>query len=429
MLKKYINNDFKITVVDSIMGSGKTSWAIKYIDELPEVIKVIFATPFLSEVDRVIKNVNSRKFYEPNEKNDKGTKLNGFKELLKKGANIATTHSLLRLIDDEMIALIKRENYILIQDECMEVMERVEFDKFDLQLMINSSFISIEDKNCLKWIGPSEYKGRFKEIKDSCINGGLYRYGESSILISFLRRDIFDAFGTVFILTYMFDGQYQKYYFDFFEIEYQLKSVSRVGGEYRLSSYYEQGGQKFNKLINVYNGDLNKIGDGKCSLSSTKLKAMNKDEAKIIKNSIYNYFHNITKSKSNGNMWTTVKAAETKLKGTGYSKGFVACNSRATNEFSEKRNLAYILNRFINPIEKNFFNDNGIEFDEDKFALAEMLQWIFRSAIRKGEEINIYIPSKRMRKLLEGWLNDIEYTIVLEEMDELEAAIELQDVL
>lgn len=33
-----------------------------------------------------------------------------------------------------------------------------------------------------------------------------------------------------------------------------------------------------------------------------------------------------------------------------------------------------------------------------------MVQWIWRSRIRKGENINIYIPSIRMRKLLDAWM-------------------------
>lgn len=42
--------------------------------------------------------------------------------------------------------------------------------------------------------------------------------------------------------------------------------------------------------------------------------------------------------------------------------------------------------------------------DEDAYALSEMLQWIWRSSIRDGKPINIYIPSKRMRTLLMNWL-------------------------
>lgn len=39
-----------------------------------------------------------------------------------------------------------------------------------------------------------------------------------------------------------------------------------------------------------------------------------------------------------------------------------------------------------------------------------MVQFIWRSRIREGKEISLYIPSKRMRELLKEWLND-EYEI------------------
>lgn len=51
---------------------------------------------------------------------------------------------------------------------------------------------------------------------------------------------------------------------------------------------------------------------------------------------------------------------------------------------------------------------------ENLWALSEMLQWIWRSAIRNGQKITVYIPSKRMRKLLLQWLNNeiqIKYSI------------------
>ena len=50
------------------------------------------------------------------------------------------------------------------------------------------------------------------------------------------------------------------------------------------------------------------------------------------------------------------------------------------------------------------FSRYGVSVDNDAFALAEMLQWIWRSAIRDDKSINIYIPSERMRNLLIGWL-------------------------
>lgn len=46
----------------------------------------------------------------------------------------------------------------------------------------------------------------------------------------------------------------------------------------------------------------------------------------------------------------------------------------------------------------------GVNIDEETWALSELIQWLFRSAIREENKINIYIPSKRMRSLLQEWL-------------------------
>ncbi|MEA1973836.1 MAG: hypothetical protein U9N34_11170, partial [Candidatus Cloacimonadota bacterium] len=51
-----------------------------------------------------------------------------------------------------------------------------------------------------------------------------------------------------------------------------------------------------------------------------------------------------------------------------------------------------------------YFGHHDIKVDQDDYALSEMLQWIFRSGVRNGEVITIYIPSRRMRNLLEEWL-------------------------
>ena len=39
-------------------------------------------------------------------------------------------------------------------------------------------------------------------------------------------------------------------------------------------------------------------------------------------------------------------------------------------------------------------------------ALGALLQWAWRSQIRNGKPIDIYIPSERMRELLNNWIQD-----------------------
>ena len=85
-------------------------------------------------------------------------------------------------------------------------------------------------------------------------------------------------------------------------------------------------------------------------------------------------------------------------------------NSRATNKYRDRASVVYPVNRYLNPFVKNFFTSNHIAIDEEGFALSEMLQFIWRSAIRDGHEIWIYIPSIRMRRLLKEW---IEYNSVI----------------
>jgi hypothetical protein len=205
----------------------------------------------------------------------------------------------------------------------------------------------------------------------------------------------------------MFDGQLQKYYFDIFNTQYEYKSVKKVGDRYELTEYEKDYDMTtISNLLHIYEGKLNDIGKGKFTLSLTDLRKLKKKPAllKLMKNNISNYFKHVAKSKSEQNMWTTFKEVKNTLKGKGYTKGFVPCNSRATNDFKDRTTMAYIVNRFTNPCIKQFFTANGVEIDEDAIALSELVQWIFRSAIRDGKEVNLYIPSERMRGLLKEWL-------------------------
>ena len=102
-------------------------------------------------------------------------------------------------------------------------------------------------------------------------------------------------------------------------------------------------------------------------------------------------------------MFTTYKDFRNDIKGEGYTRGFVYCNCKGTNEYRHKESLAYLINLFPPKNIVRFFEYQGIKFDIDMYSLSELLQWIWRSRIRDGYPINLYIPSQRMRKLLDDW--------------------------
>ena len=152
---------------------------------------------------------------------------------------------------------------------------------------------------------------------------------------------------------------------------------------------------------------MNRIENKKTDFSKSYYindKKNNKEKIERLKKNLINYFKNAAKGKGEDNAWTVFKDFQSLLKGKGYTKGFVDCSARSTNEYKHKQNLAYLCNRYYSPVIKNFFIDKGVDIDEDEWALSELIQWMFRSCIREIKPINMYIPSSRMRNLLIKWL-------------------------
>ncbi|MGE9752935.1 hypothetical protein ACQP3R_08490 [Bacillus inaquosorum] len=402
----------KVKVIDSIMGSGKTSAAIDMMNNSGTDDNFIFITPYLDEVDRIKKSISSKQIYEPKvkKKGDKTQyKFESFHELLSQNKNIVATHNLFKNANDETKELILSGNYTLILDEVMEVVEQLRVKKHDLATLFESKLIYVED-GFVKWNEEKkDYETRYDDIRDMALNNNLM-YFKDNILIWNFPADVFKLFKEVYILTYMFDAQIQRYYYDINNIKYQKYVSEFIDGQYRFTKHnteYESilKAQLRNK-IKIYEGNLNTVGQLDYSLSSNWYKNKSPYTIKKVKNNVFNYFNNIVKSSSDEAMWTTYSEHKNKVKGNGYTKGFVSCNARATNDFKHKKHLVYTINRYVNTVLYNYFKEKyQITIDQDAFALSELVQWIWRSAIRDGEEITLYIPSLRMRELLIEWLN------------------------
>ena len=401
----------QVNIVDSLMGAGKTSAMINYINASDKDTRFLYITPYLSEVERIIKQCPYKTFKQPERR---GSKTRGIKELFERGVNIVSTHALLGKFNEEIIDLAYDANYILVMDEVADVVAKLPISNDDLAI-IRKNYTVIENGHLLRWTA-RDYEGKLEEYKNLCDLGCVGVYGDTTILWLF-PITTFKGFREIYILTYMFEAQVQKYYFDFYGINYKQMYVtkSEVDTEDGMPHYmltdipqrYDYS--NYGSLIMVHEGiKLNQIGELDNSLSKSwyKRNKSNKLMATLKKNMV-NYFQHYTGTQSKQNMWTTFKDYQNDIRGKGYSKGFVSSNMRATNDFKDRTAVAYPINKFFNPYIKNFFAQHEIEIDEDAYALSEMIQWIFRSAIRQGMPIQIYVPSFRMRELLKKWLQDI----------------------
>ncbi|ANU23846.1 hypothetical protein [Planococcus donghaensis] len=420
-MESLVKRKNNITVVDSIMGSGKTSWAIHYINTSPKCKKFIFITPYLTEIQRVIEKTN-KSFIQPLPKG-KRSKLESLKNAIVNGDNIVSTHALFKRCDSELIQLLEAENYTLILDEVIDVIDEINITKDDIKILLNSvdengeKIISIGDKGEVKWNAKSYGYGNYQSVRNIANSGNLVLFDESKMYWLF-PAEIFESFTQIYILTYMFEGQVQSYYYQLFKIDYRLKSVGYEKEKgYYLKEYegrMNENRKQLKSLINIYysspsdNRDMNKIGEKFNSFSKSYLTEQLKSQKykDLIKKNSYNFYRHKVKCSTKKVIWTSFKDYEKILTPVGLKKSFVPLNARATNQYAAATTCIYLSNRYMNPLIKRYFQSHGIKVNEELFALSELLQWLFRSAIRKQQKIDVYIPSSRMRTLLEKYLNN-----------------------
>lgn len=393
----------KIKVVDAGCGVGKTSAMINFINE-NEDDKFLYITPFLTEVDRIKKGCKNKNFQEPTEL---PTKTEDLIRLIEKGYNVVSTHALFQRLTDRVLDLTQFNNYILIIDEAADVIEEITITKNDLKT-ITKEYVTIREDMTVVWNeDKKDYEGRFDDYKHMIEMGGVKAHcsesGEVVSLVWTFPSFIFEAFKDVYILTYMFNGQRAYYDYNHIEIENLYVKDFHITKEEQKYNYDKQ-----KKLITIVDDEkLNAIGEANGSLSKSWFyRNDNSVLMKKLQNNINNFFKNIMKGVPiNQKIWTTFREHRDSVKGKGYINAFVPINIRATNDYKESVAVAYIANRYLKPTLKHFFETENIPVDEDTYALSEMIQFIYRSAIRDGKPITVYVPSKRMRTLLQNWIN------------------------
>lgn len=415
----------EVYIIDACMGSGKTSAMINMINKSNKEERFLYVTPLLSETERIIKSCSQKHFKTPEKLLDKKTKTKNKKEgiikLLREKSNIVTTHALFHLFNDEILELCSANNYILVMDEVTDVISEYKTNPDDLSDFLNAHAYVDED-GLVTWVNNKEveqdtYEGeKFLAERELCELGCVMVYKETALLYIFPIK-IFNTFAKTYVLTYLFKGQMQRYYYDYYGVKYEYLYVKGHSlKEYEITDepqVYSKPSE-LKSLINICDSKrLNAIGESQYSLSKSwfeKPKKKKKDAQaftiKDLKNNMRNYLWRHVGGSSDNSLWSVFDDYEQACIPQGYKKSFLACNTRASNEYKDTFNLAYCINLYMNPCIKNFFESHYVQVDDDLYSLSTMIQWIWRSRIRDGKPINIYIPSKRMRSLLIKWLNN-----------------------
>lgn len=445
-----------INVVDAPCGAGKTEWAISYMNAHPQEA-FIFVTPFLSEVER-IKQSTTAAFYDPQhyQRTDllggvagSKTKLEDFNDLLAEGRNIVTTHTTFTNATPDTIAILQDNSYHLILDEAVDVLlplndiidsANYRVNKKNVKLMLDNNIIAVDEDCRVRWTGgpqpiDGEERHSFCEVQRHAENGNLLLIDGRFFIWEF-SPEVFSAKESITILTYQLEGSFLCPYLQLHGLNYTKSSVCGTYEKgFELAPYMVDLNQRkeWRRLITLYQDK--KIADFG-SLSATWYKNCVKDhpksqEASELRRALRRFFIAV-QAKPYDIMWSCPKDSRNSIAPGGYKlireltdeekrgrsqvqqdeyadnnglRCWVASNARATNSYSDRHVLAYMLNLNPNPEVSKYFGKQGASLSRDTFALAGLIQWVWRSAIRKGEPITLFLPSPRMYKLFTEWLD------------------------
>lgn len=407
-----------IYVCDAIMGSGKSSSVITYINEHPEK-RFLYITPYVDEAERIVNHCKGVQLYEAEAKPRFGNSKTLYTEyLVDQGLSVATTHAAFYRYRPTLLEKLKEKDYTLIIDENLSPLKSVNTDIKYLRLLEELGRVCQIEPNVYHLVDPEDQNNMDTELWQIMRSHDVIVTQNNKSTECFfwvLPPSFLESFVDVIILTYLFEGQGLYQMLQMYDMDYEPMGITHdeetgrycfdVNGTY-IPSYVAEIRDKVSILDYP---KMNKIGNDTYALSINWFKR-NPEEIPKLRRHINNYFRNKCYVEAEQRLWSTYTDYEKQLTGDGYNSRFLAFNKRAVNKYKESTVLVYAVNLFFHRGQLIFFRDRGVKIDDDLYALSTMIQWIWRSAIRDGHDISIYIPSRRMRELLQNWLDSLADT-------------------
>jgi len=372
----------EIKIIDYPCGSGKTT---RMIENFKEDRKYLVILPLLSEIDRVIEASKGIEFVQPDENdNAQGTKTSSLESQLLLGNNIATTHE----IYERLVPMVKAG---LVRPTMKWWHHRDDVSDTLSPKILNfaeTGYLYLQEGKMFIWALPQSILTAGRSVT-------LMTYkSEGSMLLAYLRK-----LGLPYEVSH--DNQLEENFraraAELITIE-GIPALSKTNFSYTAQvkgmsspSYTTKIARSLKnlrerKLVGV---DINNI------LLTSKKDAWNKAAND---NNPHTEDEDETSKK---NIKPGVFAKESRMK----DANWIANTTRGTNDYMRCSHFIYLYDQNINFIVARWLGDS-LKALNDAYALTELIQWVWRSRVRRGESITLYLPSPRMRQLFEAWLYD-----------------------
>lgn len=414
-----------VEVCSFLMGSNKTNNIVKWMQENSKE-RYIYVIPNLSELqdsEEHKSRILSIGFETPEINGVYKTKRDDFYAKISDGKSVACTHALYRMLERKHLDKIKEMGFCVVIDEEVNLIESYDSaSTADLVSLLNDNKVEIsEDDGLVVWIANEkttepylDKAHKHHKFYRHIINEYIYtsrctkkdgRY-VNVFMTSQLTKDLISCAKRIIIITYLFNGSILD---SFLRLKgFKVKRFEDIG-------IVEQDLSDVVKRIKLLPYD-NKMKQYK--LTSSWWNDAKQEDVQAVSNFIR---RTATKSGLSSDlvMWT---CASKRVKGvarkpvkhyvspSGYTKDssgntlWIPCSLRATNKYQHKKLAIHCYDRYPHVSVMTYLQDYGVKVDKELFAVAEILQWLFRSNVRVvNGEVTLAIASKRMYDLYVKW--------------------------
>ena len=407
-----------ITIVDYPCGLGKTNTLLSILKEKSE-LKVLVVVQTLSESDRIVSSLPEGRIYAPEKQGPNySSKTAQLEQLVHQGVSIVITHSLY-----EKAGKIAIDGgfggYHVIIDEVPNAVSvinsRLDYVSFK-EFYLDRGYFSIE-KDGLVLATPEGAKEelRLKDALDEAlikkIKSRMIYYDGKKNFIEVIPTALFTHTEKLIVLTFLSEGALFLRFLLKCEIEYEVLKSTNANKEFKQLALDNLTLHSIAALKTISFGYKRQTEYSKSSKEVKKIRNALKNirqrdlcgldlNSLIITCAKKNWYHCV-KNNYNEKKPGIFSTDSRMFKGANW----IPNTTRGTNNYSHCSHAIYLYEQNVNPILLNWLNANNKQF-KTEFALTEMIQWIWRTRIRNGEPVDVYMPSGRMREILDQWIHN-----------------------
>lgn len=399
-----------IEIIDEPCGTGKTTQMIRSLN--PEK-KYLIIVPYLSEVQRIIENADQINLFQPDGKLVyEQTKQSHLRQLLKQGRSVVTTHSLY----EDAVNIIREgliQDYHIIIDEVLNAAEVIasKSPQSLKDFYFQANYLTLDKDGRVKtswnW---AQHKDEVSDTLDVKIFraadfGQLFLEGGRNFITG-IPRELLCSGQSLTIMTFMFRGSLLRAYLDKLGIPYKVKRDIKAELRFKERARELIDLKTITPLENI---NLCHSGQAKGLKNAAYQKTFNNSLRNLRHKNLQDVAHEEVLMTTRKDIW--FKKGDNKLNMAGpcakfsrfFGANWIANTTRGTNNYSHCSTLLYLYDQHVNPTIARWLGVSGTEFN-DKHALTELIQWVWRSRVRNDEPIRLYLPSKRMRMIFSDFL-------------------------